>query len=128
MSSPPLRKCPNCSAYFTKQIKGVTGLPSCPLCRQRLPETRQQPKPKGTKPNPAKTPRGRRRVRRLMARDGPNCWICGTELTMQTATLDHIIPRSKRGTFALANLRLACSPCNNRRGNNDVIGLNRHLR
>lgn len=58
-----------------------------------------------------------------MVRDGPLCWMCGIELTMDTATLDHIIPRSKGGTFALVNLRLACSPCNNKRGNSDVIGL-----
>lgn len=120
--SKPLRKCPNCAAYFHKQIKGVTGLPSCPLCRQRLPETRQQPKgPKRTN----KTSWTRKRVRRLMARDGTACWICGIELTIDTATLDHIIPRSKGGTFALHNLRLACSPCNNKRGNSDVIGLRR---
>lgn len=55
-----------------------------------------------------------------MKRDGPRCWICGRRLTMITATLDHVIPRSKGGTNALRNLRLACSPCNSERGNLDA--------
>lgn len=55
-----------------------------------------------------------------MARDGTACWLCGVDLTMDTATLDHVIPRSKGGTFALDNLRLACQLRNNRRGNADA--------
>jgi 5-methylcytosine-specific restriction endonuclease McrA len=43
------------------------------------------------------------------------CWICGETAT----TVDHVIPRSKGGTDADANLLPACLSCNSRRGNDD---------
>lgn len=40
---------------------------------------------------------------------------CGTELTYETATIDHWpIPRRLGGTLSLDNTRLACFPCNSR--------------
>jgi len=35
----------------------------------------------------------------------------------ETATLDHLIPRSKGGVFSVKNLVLACYGCNSERGN-----------
>ena len=69
---------------------------------------------------------------KLWLRDGPNvrCRWCGVALwdTMEVAmperkgaeraTLEHLVPKSKGGTNALANLVLACDPCNNARKDN----------
>jgi 5-methylcytosine-specific restriction endonuclease McrA len=57
----------------------------------------------------------RRITARVLSTQGSVCWICGLEAT----TADHIIPRSKGGDDADANLRPACMPCNARRGNDD---------
>ncbi len=44
------------------------------------------------------------------------CWMCNCELTRGTATVDHLIPVSKGGRNTQDNLKLACQPCNNKRG------------
>lgn len=46
-----------------------------------------------------------------------HCHYCGTHLTPMTATVDHVIPRSKGGTSELSNLVLACRKCNQAKGN-----------
>src|SRR5690242_6789471 len=57
-------------------------------------------------------------VARLVDRDGNHCWYCGFTFSDgdRTCTVDHVLPRSRGGTNVLANLRLACFYCNNRRG------------
>lgn len=45
------------------------------------------------------------------------CWWCHKELPLEQLTLDHLIPKSKGGTNSQENLRLACKPCNSKRGN-----------
>lgn len=63
----------------------------------------------------------RRRQKRIrdyvINRDGLVCCYCNTELTLDTVTMEHIVPDSKRGTFNTTNLTVSCSDCNNRRGN-----------
>jgi hypothetical protein len=49
-------------------------------------------------------------------RDGLVCCYCDSPLTRESATLDHIVPDSKRGTFNATNLTVSCSYCNNKRG------------
>lgn len=44
------------------------------------------------------------------------CKYCGVGLTAVTATLDHVIPKSRGGTDAPSNLALACHACNNAKG------------
>jgi 5-methylcytosine-specific restriction endonuclease McrA len=58
----------------------------------------------------------RRRKRSLFARYGCYCYHCGNCFSIQQLTLDHLTPRSRGGSNALFNLRLACFSCNNRRG------------
>lgn len=53
----------------------------------------------------------------VVNRDGSLCCYCDKVLTDETVTLEHIVPDSKRGTFNTTNLTIACSECNNRRGN-----------
>jgi 5-methylcytosine-specific restriction endonuclease McrA len=50
-----------------------------------------------------------------------HCWYCGRTLTTRTATIDHIIPKSKGGKDDFGNLRLACASCNSTRGSSDDI-------
>jgi 5-methylcytosine-specific restriction endonuclease McrA len=48
---------------------------------------------------------------------GSRCWWCGCDLPSSELTLDHLKPKSRGGSNSLENLRLACFPCNNSRGN-----------
>lgn len=51
-------------------------------------------------------------VRSLAARDGWGCAYCPDALTEETATIEHFLSRTHGGTNHLANLGLACDPCN----------------
>ena len=82
-------------------------------------------KPKKTKPPQlAKPKNGRSRKcwrvsltkkRRRLLEANPSCTYCGCKLTWESATVDHLVPRSKGGTDAMDNLVLACQPCNLRK-------------
>jgi 5-methylcytosine-specific restriction endonuclease McrA len=56
----------------------------------------------------------RRQIRRSLAkRDGACCFYCGTAFAdLAEATLDHLIPQVQIPGWKLANLVLACYPCN----------------
>ena len=55
--------------------------------------------------------------RRGQLSDDPRCDYCDLTMTMQTATLDHIIPMGLPGaTDTEANWAMACHKCNNRKG------------
>lgn len=67
-----------------------------------------------------------RRMRdRLFRRQKGRCFYCD-ELTVQTvgqgdippnaATIDHIVPQSKGGTYEAGNIVLACRTCNQAKG------------
>lgn len=64
-------------------------------------------------------------ITKLFAKQGGRCWISGCQMTMEpgkpnTATVEHIIPKSRRKEFPKVkkrdNLRAACHECNNRKG------------
>ncbi|WP_084780824.1 HNH endonuclease [Planobispora rosea] len=61
-------------------------------------------------------PNARRRQefkRQLAKRDGAVCFYCADPFAdLAAATLDHLVPSSRGGTWARANLVLACEPCN----------------
>ena len=63
----------------------------------------------------------RRRQKRIrdsvIIRDGLVCCYCNTSLTIDTVTMEHIVPDSKRGTYNSTNLTVSCADCNNKRGN-----------
>lgn len=70
------------------------------------------------------------RVAALYARDGRRCWYCkkplralplpaltpGSRFPADYPTVDEVIPQSKGGRRVLSNQRVACQPCNNRKG------------
>ena len=64
-------------------------------------------------------PRQNRAVSRkgILLRDGSACQYCGARLPAGSLTLDHVIPRSRRGFSTWENLVTCCFPCNNRKAN-----------
>lgn len=57
------------------------------------------------------------KVRCLFKRDGQACIYCGTPLTEETATVEHIVPLGQGGPDRMINMALACFECNNGLGN-----------
>jgi hypothetical protein len=53
----------------------------------------------------------------LTKRDGFICYICNKDFeSKKEVTIEHFWPLSAGGTWAMSNLRLACQPCNNLKG------------
>src|SRR5881628_2494984 len=44
------------------------------------------------------------------------CYRCGQLLTVDTVTVDRIVPGCKGGTYRRGNIRPACGPCNSETG------------
>lgn len=63
-----------------------------------------------------------------MLRDGRGCWLCGRLLTLETATIDHVIPKSDGGGNDDDNLRCACWRCNHRKADWPIEWLLFHVR
>lgn len=63
-------------------------------------------------------------IKAVSARDGYFCYICLLDFNGQTngkpnkecLTIDHFIPLAHGGSWDISNLRLACQPCNNLKG------------
>jgi 5-methylcytosine-specific restriction endonuclease McrA len=53
--------------------------------------------------------------RNIFLRDEYLCQYCGTHVTDQNATLDHVLPVSKGGKTTWENSATACKPCNYRK-------------
>jgi hypothetical protein len=51
-------------------------------------------------------------LKELMIRDGPNCVVCAKALNLGSASLEHLLDRKFGGPEHIANLTLACKPCN----------------
>lgn len=63
----------------------------------------------------------RRRKRKLIAIFGSVCYLCRRDLLDAEITLDHVVPTSKGGRNNLDNLRIACSDCNNAKGDELLV-------
>jgi 5-methylcytosine-specific restriction endonuclease McrA len=59
-------------------------------------------------------PRVRLNKREIFRRDQYCCQYCGRISTH--LTLDHVLPKTRGGTYAWENLVSACPPCNRRKG------------
>lgn len=53
---------------------------------------------------------------RVLAETDYKCSYCGSRLTEENATIDHILPKKRGGTDCLENLTPACSKCNTEKG------------
>lgn len=53
----------------------------------------------------------------VMLRDNFLCQYCGIDLTVKTATMDHVLPVSKGGVTSFDNVVTSCQPCNTNKGN-----------
>lgn len=117
-----MTKCPNCKASFTKPEPwpGTPGV--CPICRYALPSYA----PAASKRPGRGSQKAVKRRATLVKRDGVLCWICGRFMPEEDRTFDHVIPRSKGGTGALTNLRLAHKRCNSKRGDKDPPNVTHH--
>lgn len=80
-----------------------------------------------------------RRMKVLLKTFGGKCWWCKCDVIAgiqnsdfqhqpNQATRDHIVPRSRGGTNALANLVLACRACNEERADRDARVWAAHLK
>ena len=58
----------------------------------------------------------KRMIRQQLWAADPHCWYCGLELAAIDSTVDHVIPRRRRGRTDADNLRLACERCNQAKG------------
>lgn len=66
-------------------------------------------------------PRDRVTVKALLHRDGKRCFYCPAKLTLDDATVEHLIPLTCGGTNHIANKALACAPCNIEAGHLSVM-------
>ena len=53
----------------------------------------------------------------ILLRDRNCCQYCGTVLSANELTLDHVIPRSRGGNSSWENLVACCHGCNRKKGN-----------
>lgn len=55
--------------------------------------------------------------RALLDRDNFKCQYCDKALTVNNATIDHVLPRSHGGQTTFENTVISCHYCNNKKGN-----------
>jgi hypothetical protein len=60
--------------------------------------------------------RSTRPARAALLRKDDRCHWCGKKLTLDTSTLDHLVPLARGGLDNANNWTLACEPCNRGRG------------
>lgn len=51
----------------------------------------------------------------VLLRDDYACQYCGRRTDLASATVDHVVPRSRGGKSSFENLVCCCSPCNARK-------------
>lgn len=58
--------------------------------------------------------------RKVRERDKCICYICDAQLTLETVTYDHIIPRSQGGSESVENLACCCGECNEQKADRSI--------
>jgi 5-methylcytosine-specific restriction endonuclease McrA len=101
----------NRAAYVAgtlRSVKGVTPENAVKMCFE-------QPKSQGDSHRRGKNTRKKRAA--LIRKGVTTCYWCDAPLTLDTSTIEHIIPLSTNGLDNANNRTLACQPCNKKRGN-----------
>lgn len=52
----------------------------------------------------------------IMGRDGGECYLCGRELSIHDANLEHVIPLTRGGSHTPDNIKIAHGLCNKKKG------------
>jgi len=55
-------------------------------------------------------------LRTVYSKHGGLCGICGEPVSLETFTIDHIVPVSRGGPHTLENMQPAHRACNSRKG------------
>lgn len=63
----------------------------------------------------------------VLQRDNYICQYCGKKLNIKSATIDHIIPKCRGGSYSWENLVCSCYDCNNKKRNRLPIESNMTL-
>lgn len=92
-------------SYVSHGHKGAIAMPALMRLRVRAPHRRQPP---------------RFQRRTLFERDAWSCQYCGAPLSRRSATVDHLVPRSKGGKTTWTNCVASCLQCNKRKGDTPV--------
>ncbi|MFN2397209.1 MAG: HNH endonuclease [Gemmatimonadaceae bacterium] len=90
------------------------------MSRQSLHRIALPRSPRGLTRRPRHAMRGgeKRAIKRATMRDcGRRCVYCGSLLSIEIATLDHVHPIALGGSHVPGNLVVACAPCNRMKGN-----------
>jgi len=66
--------------------------------------------------------------RNIWSRDLGECQYCGMKVSLDKATIDHVIPKSRGGRNTWENVTLACAPCNQKKGSSLLEHLDISLR
>lgn len=81
-------------------------------------------------PDPEPSATERKRLLAIVCPPGSDCHLCRTPIRFglrrwhpKGPSMDHVIPRSKGGTWDLANLRPAHYGCNSGRRDRDIVSL-----
>jgi 5-methylcytosine-specific restriction endonuclease McrA len=67
------------------------------------------------------------RRQRVYRRDNGRCRFCGVALSRNEFTLDHLLPRCRGGPDWDVNLVVACTACNNEKGDKAIDEVNMEL-
>jgi 5-methylcytosine-specific restriction endonuclease McrA len=71
--------------------------------------------------NKGRNSRQKRVLRQRLYTKSKKCCHCNRSLSLETATLEHVIALSAGGDWSIGNLRLACKNCNEERGSSDFL-------
>lgn len=86
---------------------------------QQIPRAAEPVNPRPDKDQDALT-KGDKMRRRLIARDGEDCWFCGKPMG-DDCTIEHLVPKSKGGSNRLDNYALAHAACNHLAANKPLV-------
>ncbi len=63
----------------------------------------------------------------ILLRDRCQCQYCAVQCSQGSATIDHVIPRSKGGKTTWNNVVVACHSCNRKKGNRSLDRISMRL-